>query len=556
MKLFQRADTQGLVRQYLSEGVSLRRRLVLYLTSALIMLLSLILLLLNFFGILNPADRQILDNLEGQLSVYSERIEHDYDRLAAYAISFAEQMEAEVQNYLAENSLTFEQLENNTPAITGLQAALYDTVYLNMHLAPSSGAFYILDTTVNSEMEIPHYSGIYLKYINLNSENTVNNAFTLYRGSFPVGKSNGINFHSGWQNEMQTDFFTDGSSLFADGAYYALSPAVVIPDTWEKARYVYVPIHDLKGEIIGVCGFEINDLFFRLAYKSGDSQLGPVVYALLDARQGAYSGQFSSSRFSASGYETGDFTITEQKDGLIFDFGSEQCVGTAKQVQLGGDTFFAAIMLSQAQYDRVVQQGQIKYYAILFIAAVFSFICCALMSKRYVAPILKKIEQIKANEESGNALKIREIDDLFAYLAEKDSHYEAQLSALETEKQQAERDAQQAKIAYEQALEKYQLAQSEIEQLANEKKSEIIPEEYNYFISNLQSLTPTESRIYELYLSGKSAKEIMELTDIKENTLKYHNKNIYSKLGISSRKQLLRFAALKQHQDSKGDEHA
>ena len=58
-------------------------------------------------------------------------------------------------------------------------------------------------------------------------------------------------------------------------------------------------------------------------------------------------------------------------------------------------------------------------------------------------------------------------------------------------------------------------------------------------------------RIYALYLAGKSAKEIMEITGTKENTLKYHNKNIYSKLGISSRKQLLRFAALKQHQDSK-----
>jgi len=31
--------------------------------------------------------------------------------------------------------------------------------------------------------------------------------------------------------------------------------------------------------------------------------------------------------------------------------------------------------------------------------------------------------------------------------------------------------------------------------------------------------------------------------DIKENTLKYHNKNIYSKLGVSSRKQLVMIAS-------------
>ena len=117
----------------------------------------------------------------------------------------------------------------------------------------------------------------------------------------------------------------------------------------------------------------------------------------------------------------------------------------------------------------------------------------------------------------------------------------------------AEQEAEQAKAAYDRALEEYQLAQSEIQQLSDEKKKEIILEDYEYFICNLKTLTPTEYRIYELYLDGRSAKEIMEITGIKENTLKYHNKNIYSKLGISSRKQLLRFAALKQHQDSKGD---
>ena len=86
-----------------------------------------------------------------------------------------------------------------------------------------------------------------------------------------------------------------------------------------------------------------------------------------------------------------------------------------------------------------------------------------------------------------------------------------------------------------------------------EKKKEIVLEDYEFFICNLKTLTPTEYRIYELYLDGKSAKEIMEITEIKENTLKYHNKNIYNKLGVSSRKQLLRFASLKQHQDSKGE---
>jgi len=71
-----------------------------------------------------------------------------------------------------------------------------------------------------------------------------------------------------------------------------------------------------------------------------------------------------------------------------------------------------------------------------------------------------------------------------------------------------------------------------------------IEEQCAYFAAQRASLTPTERIIYNFYLDGKSTKEIMAELDIKENTLKYHNKNIYSKLGVSSRKQLVMVASM------------
>lgn len=59
------------------------------------------------------------------------------------------------------------------------------------------------------------------------------------------------------------------------------------------------------------------------------------------------------------------------------------------------------------------------------------------------------------------------------------------------------------------------------------------------FTDGLETLTPTERHIYEAYLNGRSTKEIMSELNIKENTLKFHNKNLYGKLGVSSRKQLV-----------------
>lgn len=67
-------------------------------------------------------------------------------------------------------------------------------------------------------------------------------------------------------------------------------------------------------------------------------------------------------------------------------------------------------------------------------------------------------------------------------------------------------------------------------------------EKGKYLVTQLPTLTPTEKTIYDYYLNGKAAKEILVLLDIKENTLKYHNKNIYSKLGVSSRKQMIELA--------------
>jgi len=63
-------------------------------------------------------------------------------------------------------------------------------------------------------------------------------------------------------------------------------------------------------------------------------------------------------------------------------------------------------------------------------------------------------------------------------------------------------------------------------------------------LNNLPLLTPTERLIYDMYIDGKSTKEVLENLGIKENTLKFHNKNIYSKLGVSSRKQLIGIARL------------
>lgn len=549
MKVLNHANIKAIINQFKTESISMRRRFYFFIISAIAIVITLILLLFTLFGIMNPTNRHITETLDTQLLSYTDNIRDDYNKIAAHAISFSEQLEISIQHYLTENNITFEDLKNNPDILEDLQNHLYDIVYLNMQLAPSSGAFYILDTTVNSRSETPYYNGIYLKYINIYSENTVNNEISLYRGSYTTGKENNLTFHSGWQNEMQTDFFNNSNSLFADDPHYILSSTVEIPDTWERARYVYVPVHDLKDNIIGICGFEVSDLYFQLSEKVSDDKLGQLIGALLDEEQGTYSGQFNSSRYNIANFNIQAF---EKKNITTFDFSTEKCIGKTQTIQLGNNTFTVAIMLPEAQYENMLKKNQIKTAGVIFFVVIFAVIYCIFISKKYVSPILKSLEQIKTNDGTGNGLKIREIDDLFAFLEEKDILYEQKLQNLEKSQKVAEAEAERTKLAYEKALEEYALAQSEIQHLSDEHKKEIVLEDYEFFLCNLSTLSPAEYKIYELYLSGKTAKEIVDILGITENTLKYHNKNIYSKLGISSRKQLLRFATLKQHQDKIG----
>ena len=143
MKRLKKINITSIIKQVKAEGVSMRRRFVLYIISAIALVLSLILLLLNLFGVMNPTNARVMEVLDTQLLSYTDSIEDDYDKVAAHALSFSDQIEEALESFLVENNLAFEDLKNNTEALSTLQLELYNTVYLNMQLAPNSGAFYI-----------------------------------------------------------------------------------------------------------------------------------------------------------------------------------------------------------------------------------------------------------------------------------------------------------------------------------------------------------------------------------------------------------------------------
>jgi DNA-binding CsgD family transcriptional regulator len=61
------------------------------------------------------------------------------------------------------------------------------------------------------------------------------------------------------------------------------------------------------------------------------------------------------------------------------------------------------------------------------------------------------------------------------------------------------------------------------------------------FAENMKDLTPAERRIVRFYLNGYEISEIPEIGGITINTVRKHNKNIYRKLHINSREELMMY---------------
>jgi len=168
---------------------------------------------------------------------------------------------------------------------------------------------------------------------------------------------------------------------------------------------------------------------------------------------------------------------------------------------------YFAIMISIIAHAIAKKKLESVAHAVVLIVAVFVNICVWLLEQ------LVKIDF----EFLSVSYIITELFLISAYLMIQ--HQETLIASL------------QAKIATPPETDKKEI----------NKDSPEFKEHCKYIVEQLPHLTPSERAIYNLYLAGKSTKEVLQEMNIVENTLKFHNKNLYGKLGVSSRKQLIEY---------------
>ncbi len=482
------------------QGIPMQRRLLLYLMSMLIVLFAAILLVLSFTGALSRVDKNTQKILNMHLSATVQNVETHFGNVTAQGINLSDKLGGKIRSYLADNHLSTSDLNNNAAALNALQSALFETLDNGLKMTDASGVFCILNASVNTETDRATKSGIYLKLAHVNVKNPVNSEVGLFRGSKALVTKNNIRFHNRWDLEFHLENTPFISELIEGGSEYEWSPSIALKDTWENVMYLCVPITGPDGQTLGVCGYEMSEIYFKLAHPTVNTEFNHVT-SLLGKKT---DWQTLSLCGLESGGENGYFANI-QEDSLVIEHRpyfqlyrtSDSCfAGVEKDLSLSpGSVWTITTMIPYEDYQELATKNNLFVTLLCLLFLIFAVLASVFISKKYVRPILAGFDKVKSGTEK---TRIPEIDDLIDFLASKD-----------------EKPAEPA--------------QSRL---------------YQDFVKNIETLSKAERAVFNLYMEGYKATEIADILCLSINTIKTHNKRIYMKLNVSSRKELMVYVNL------------
>ena len=554
---------------------SMRRKLFGYMILLAAILLLALMAGLFLFGRFDSTERRTFESLDIQMEVFEKDVSTHFDRLAAESLHLSEDMTVFLEEYLAEQEITFSDLTDSDDNIAQIQDLMIEQLRQTLLQEDCSGVFVMWDTTVNQSVANAEFSrtGVYLQQ---NGYKNTDESILLYRGLAEVGKKHGIMPHRKWRLEFQTDQFPSFDEVCAlsglplEKSYY-LTERFTLPGTSEEAVLMVAPIVGTDGTFYGICGYEVSASYFT-TYHAQPTKIAHLTCLLTSGGEQTLDADAGLSCGVAGDYyrtPNGQLSVKSAGDGLSYFNGDEvSYIGLTREISLSPNNqpHTMAVMMLRADHDRAVMKSFLQNAVLWALLLFFAVSCCLYFSRHYLKPILKGLEQIKSEDRTEIQSSVPEINDLFVFLAEQDRQHEESLDAVTREKQsvQQEKDDlqikyEQAQLTYDEAQAEYTKAQSdladakkELDRLAYSRKNEIDPDDFQNFLQGILGLTKMERSIFDWYVEGKTAKEILALTGIKEGTLKFHNHNILNKLGVSSRKQMLRYAALMNQQNQGG----
>ena len=521
----------------------MHRKLLLYMLALVLVVVMFIAVGLFFVGQFSTTTEKYSNNLTFQNDFYTRQIEKFFDDLSMMNEMLATDASALIDDYLNEKGIHISTLNDSQLYTEGVQKALFPKLKEELLKADASGAFIMLNATVNTGKPNSDKSrtGLYFKRSTLDR---TDETLLLFRGSAELGRKNDIMPHRKWRLEFKIDFVPQTKNFFnktiVKEKKSVLTDIFTLNGTSEEAMAFLTPLFGADGTYYGICGFEISKNYFKdfFAQPTKLEQLTCTFSKTtedgkIDCENIFWAGVLGGYSLKPSG----TLIPKEINDSLTEFLGENTFVAAKNEVNICDTSYTLVVMRPKSEFDKTVTVNVIKIVLVCFLLVFSAVVLCVIFSQKFVSPVIKSLEKIRMQEHAGTKSDIIEIDDLFVYLAEQDK-----LRDLETEN--LKRQNEKLATVTENQTNEIGKRQAEIERLAYSRKTEIDPDDYEMFKIGLKELTKTEKTVFDLYLQGKTAKEIADILNIRESTLKFHNHNILEKLGVSSRKQMLRYATL------------
>ena len=490
-------------------SLNLRRRFQLHIFLFIVIIFTVIITLIISLDIFSPS-KAARASLGLQMERYEHRIKTYFSNLAGHGIYFSQQVAKEIEKTLAGKNVAFEDVRDNQELIAALEKNTYDLLYRLLRTADCSGTFIILNTTVNSKLPNAQYSrsGTYLKLANINTPKPANPNVLWARGIHEIGHNNNHIFHNKWELEFDISripfynaIIENASQNLSDSYYY--SSAIFFHGTWEKIMLLCVPIVGKNGQVYGICGLEINSMFFKLAHAEVGSNYERVI-GIVAQKAGDFilleTGlEFGKHQGYWAGLDNGVLAVSEYGELKRYRLSDSDMEFIGLDIPivlspLANASWVTVCMVPKEDYDHIINASYLKITLFCAIFLTIALSVAGYISRRHNAPILRGIHAIK--DGSLQKTHINEIDDLMEYLAVRDAHQDADMSA------------------------------------------------FYKFTQDVKKLSRAETAIFNLYIEGYSAQKISEILFVSINTIKSHNKNIYKKLNVASRKELLVYAQM------------
>lgn len=518
---------------------SLNRRLMGYMATLVVFLIVVLCVSLFLSGRLTSPKTETAAALTAQMEFFRGDMRSLWRNVSVKGVKLSEEMTTLLERSLSEQAISFDQLNENLNAIREVEDALLEPLCQYVRQADCSDAFVILDVRGTADGPEDQRAGL---YVQKNNAEKLTNDLLLFRGLAGVGKAHGVMPHRKWAREFATDSFPDYGKRTEEAAL-PLSDAcrssdlLALPETSDRAIFLTVPMIGSDGTVYGLCGFAVSQTYFSGQHEQPSNLRNLACVLTSGSFEGLDAGAGLTTYTDNGFFPVPEAVLTEKSMGSglsVFSGGGFSYVGMTELFTIAnGDAspHTLAVLIPREVYISAAAKNIAQIVLLAVLLCAFSLSCCLFASRRYIVPVREDIARLDKPGRGKGQMNFPEFEPISGSLHAGDMAHTTQVFALETENLKLQSHYLETQSLLEQA-------QADTKQLAERRKEELDPADYEAFLIEYEKMSPLYKTVLDSMVDKVSAQQLAEQLGKTKGTIYSYRRDVYDMLKIHGPDQL------------------